>query len=139
MIAGEGRHSAVVLGPDEGRTYAMPTMRAVFKADGAETADRFSVSEWWLDPQSGGPGPHSHEENDEIFYVIEGTPSLLVGTEWMDAPRGSFILIPAGITHDFANRTDARAGLLNVFIPGGFEARMPSIVEWFAAHASAGA
>jgi mannose-6-phosphate isomerase-like protein (cupin superfamily) len=24
-----------------------------------------------------GPGPHSHEENVELFYVIEGTMSFL--------------------------------------------------------------
>ena len=34
--------------------------------------------------------------------------------------------------HDFENRTDARAGLFNVFIPGGFEPKMPMIVKWFA-------
>ena len=122
---------AIILGPDEGRSYAMPAMRAVFKADGSETASRYSVSEWWLDPNSGGPGAHSHDANDEIFYVIEGNPSVLVGTEWIEATRGTFLLIPAGTTHDFANRTDARAGLLNVFVPGGFEASMPAIVQWF--------
>ena len=69
----------VALQPGEGRAYTMPTMRAVFKADGEETANRYCVSEWWLEPGSGGPGAHSHEANDEIFYAIEGTPSVLVG------------------------------------------------------------
>ena len=121
----------VVLSPGEGRIYRMPTMRAVFKADGKETANRYSVSEWWLQPCSDGPRAHSHEANDEIFFVIEGTPSLLVGDEWIDAPAGSCIVIPAGINHDFANRTNALAGLFNVFIPGGFEPQMPAIVKWF--------
>jgi hypothetical protein len=40
-------------------------------------------------------------------------------------------MVPANMLHDFENRTDARAGLLNVFIPGGFEDGMPAIVEWF--------
>ncbi len=120
----------VVLSPGEGRIYWMPTMRAVFKADGEETANRYSVSEWWLEPGSDGPGSHSHEANDEIFWVIEGTPSLLVGGEWIDAPAGSCIVIPAGVTHDFANRTQALAGLFNVFIPGGFEPNMPAVVKW---------
>jgi hypothetical protein len=35
---------------------------------------------------------------------------------------------------DFENRTRQRAGVLNVFSPGGFEAEMPGIVEWFKAH-----
>ena len=50
---------------------------------------------------------------------------------WIDAPAGSTIVIPAGVTHDFANRTDVRACLFNVFIPGGFEQNMPAIVNWY--------
>jgi mannose-6-phosphate isomerase-like protein (cupin superfamily) len=122
---------AILLGPDTGRTYALGRMRAVFKADGAETGDRYSISEWWLDPHTTGPGAHLHEANDEVFYVIEGSPSLLVGDDWVTVSRGSFIRIPAGIEHDFENRSSERAGLLNFFIPGGFEKNMPAIVEWF--------
>jgi mannose-6-phosphate isomerase-like protein (cupin superfamily) len=121
----------IMLGPDEGRHYRMPSMRAVFKADGAETQDRYCVSEWWIEPYGHGPGAHRHEANDEIFYVTEGTASLLVGDVWHDAPKGSFLLIPAGTTHDFANRTGDPACLFNVFIPGGFEREMPAIVAWF--------
>jgi mannose-6-phosphate isomerase-like protein (cupin superfamily) len=122
----------ILLQPGEGRAYDAGPMHAVFKADGAETGDRYCVSEWWLDAGQPGPGPHSHEENEELFYVVEGTMSFLVGDEWVDARRGSFLRIPAGTTHDFENRTDARAGVLNVFIPGGFEKMMPRIVAYMA-------
>ena len=123
--------------PREGRAYDMPTMRAVFKADGAETANRFSVSEWWLAPHSIGPGRHSHAANDELFLVIEGTASILVGDDWLEAPKGAFVMIPAGVEHDFENRTGERMGLFNVFLPGGFEQNMPAIVDWFRDHPSA--
>ncbi len=79
-----------------------------------------------------GPGPHLHESNVELFYVIEGTMSFLAGERWLDAPAGSFLRTPAGVTHDFENRGPARAGALNVFLPGGFEAMMPTIVDYFA-------
>ena len=36
------------------------------------------------------------------------------------------------ITHDFENRSAERAGVLNVFVPGGFEVAMPAIVDYFA-------
>lgn len=123
---------AVVLGPGEGRGYEMPTMRAVFKADGVESGGRFSASEWWLAPDSAGPGPHSHADNDEVFYVTEGTVSIRVGDIWVEAEQGAFVLIPAGVTHDFKNRSDRRAGLFNVFLAGTFERDMPAIVEWYA-------
>src|SRR5690606_19744780 len=85
-----------------------------------------------LEPNTKGPGPHSHDE-DDVFFIIAGTMSVLVGDRWVDAPRGSFVLIPGGVRHDFENRSDERAGLLN-FTPGEFESEMPAIAEWFAEH-----
>ncbi len=103
----------------------------MFKADGDETQAAYSVSEWWLEPHTQGPGAHSHEE-DDVFYVIEGTMSFLIGDRWIDAPKGSFVLAPGGTTHDFENRSSSRAGVLNFSIPGSFEESMPAISNWFA-------
>ena len=123
--------TAVFLPPGEGRPYPMGRISAVFKADGDETGRAYSISEWWLEPHTQGPGAHSHEE-DDVFYVIEGTMSILVGDRWIDAPKGSFVLAPGGATHDFENRSSERAGVLNFSIPGDFERNMPAIAEWFA-------
>lgn len=110
----------------------MGKMSAVFKADEAETLNAYSISEWWLEPDTTGPGPHSHPE-DDVFFVLEGTMSILVGERWIEAEPGTFVLVPGGETHDFENRGSARAGLLN-FSPTAFEPEMPGIVEWFAQH-----
>ena len=120
------------LRPGEGRTYALGRMNGVFKADQAETDNAYSVSEWWLEPKTPGPGAHSHEDNVELFYVLSGVASILAGEDWLEAPAGSFVRIPATVMHDFENRTEERVGLLNVFLPGGFEENMPAIVKWFA-------
>lgn len=124
----------IVLGAEEGRRYPCGAMHAVFKADGAETGSRYSVSEWWIEP--GGPrvDPHSHDANEELFYVLEGTMTFRVGDDGVDASAGAFLRIPAGVVHGFENRTAARAGVLNVFIPGGFEQHMPAISAWYAEH-----
>jgi hypothetical protein len=58
-----------VVAPEEGRVYPMGRMRAVFKADTDETASRYSVSEWWLEPRTRGPGVHAHPD-DHVFHVI---------------------------------------------------------------------
>jgi mannose-6-phosphate isomerase-like protein (cupin superfamily) len=123
----------VILGPGEGREYPMGGISAVFKADGAETGRAYSISEWWLDPYTKGPGPHSHPK-DDVFYVLASTISMLVGAEWVEASVGSFVLVPGEVTHDFENRGSERAGMLNVSAPGDFENRMPGIAEWFAEH-----
>jgi mannose-6-phosphate isomerase-like protein (cupin superfamily) len=108
----------------------MGGVRAVFKADGSETRGKYSISEWWLEPRTRGPGAHSHPD-DDVFYVLEGTISFFVGDRWFDAKKGSFVLAPGGTKHDFENRTAKRAGMLNVSVPGDFEEHMPGIAAWF--------
>lgn len=122
----------VILAPGAGRAYPMGRIGALFKADGSETESVYSISEWWLEPRTQGPGPHAHPE-DDIFYVIQGTMSIRVNDAWTHAPQGSFVLIPGGTTHDFENRSSERAGILN-FKLGTFEADMPDIARWFAEH-----
>ena len=121
----------IILTAGQGRVYNCGTMTAIFKADENETNEKYSISEWWLEPNSDGPGAHSHDENDEVFYVLEGTTSFLVGDNWIDAEKGAFLRIPARTIHDFKNKTDKKTGVLNFFIPGGFERNMPEIVKWF--------
>jgi mannose-6-phosphate isomerase-like protein (cupin superfamily) len=123
----------VVLAQGEGRAYPMGRISAVFKADGAETADGYSISEWWLEPNTKGPGAHSHPE-DDVFYVLAGVMSVFVDPEWIEAEVGSFVLVPGNVTHDFENRGSVRAGMLNVSAPGNFEQHMPDIADWFAEH-----
>lgn len=116
----------------------MGPVQALFKADGTETRKKYSVSEWWLDPYTRGPGAHQHEE-DDVFFVIEGTMSFFVGGAWRDAPKGTFVVAPAGTLHDFENRTGERAGALNISVPGDFEPHMAGIAEWFVARSAADA
>lgn len=109
----------------------MGSMSGVFFADGMETDNRYSVSEWWLEPNSSGPGAHAHDEYEELFYTLEGVMTFQVGDKFVNAPRGSFIRIPPGMVHDFMNKCNERAGVLNIKIPGGFEKDIRGYVRWF--------
>ena len=133
MTKTAANRAPVFLAPGEGRHYPMGRISALFKADGTETAGAYCVSEWWLDPHTQGPGAHSHPD-DDVFYVLQGTMSFLIGERWVEAPEGSFVLAPGGVTHDFENRSSARAGVLNFSSPGNFEPHMPGIAQWFAEH-----
>jgi mannose-6-phosphate isomerase-like protein (cupin superfamily) len=131
MEASDHGRDPIFLPPGGGRAYPMGRISSIFKADGQETSQAYSISEWWLEPNTRGPGAHSHPE-DDVFYVLEGTMSVMIGDKWIDAPKGSFILAPGGMRHDFENRSASRAGVLNLSIPGNFEKDMPAIAKWFA-------
>jgi hypothetical protein len=85
---GSSKRVGIFLPPGEGSSYPMGRISAVFKADGEETQRGYSISEWWLEPHTQGPGAHSHaEDEDDIFSVVEGTMSFLIGDRWIEAPR----------------------------------------------------
>jgi mannose-6-phosphate isomerase-like protein (cupin superfamily) len=131
------REAAVVRKPivvpaGQGRAYEMGRMRALFKADRDETAGRYSVSEWWLEPRTRGPGVHEHPE-DHVYYVLAGTVSLRLGDDWSQATKGTCVVIPGGTPHDFENRGPDPADFLSFTAPGGFEERMKDIEAALAA------
>ena len=131
MADGRSEKAPLIVRPDEGRAYDMGRMRAVFFADNEETDSRFSISEWWLDPRTEGPGAHSHPE-DHVFYVIQGTLGLIIAGERQEAPRGSYAWIPGGTEHDFENRGQDECGFISINAPAGFEKMMPGIVGYLA-------
>ena len=92
----------------------MGPMRAVFKADRDETAGRYSVSEWWLEPRTLGPGVHEHPE-DHVFYVIAGTLSLRVNDDWSHVTKGTYVVIPGGTEHEAWFREDTE--VIDFFAP----------------------
>jgi len=89
------RRAPVFWGPGEGCDNPVGSIRALFKADDDETAGAYSISEWWLEPKTQGPGAHPEED---VSYVLEGMMSFLVDERWIAAPKGSFMLVPGGDT-----------------------------------------
>ena len=121
----------LVLNPNDGRSYPMGRMSAVFKADLKETDSTLSVSEWWLEPNTEGPHIHKHPET-HLFYVIEGKLTVyLEGKNWFEAEKGSYIFIPGETEHSFENRGDNTVGFMSINTPGGFEENIPHIVNYF--------
>jgi quercetin dioxygenase-like cupin family protein len=122
----------VIVQPEQGRVYEMGPIRAIFKADLDETASRYSVSEWWLEPRTRGPSVHQHTE-DHVYYVIAGTLSVCVDDNWSHLAKGAYVLIPGGTAHAFENQGSAPSGFISFNSPGGFETRMAGIAPALAA------
>lgn len=69
----------------------------------------------------GGPPPHSHEREDEWFYVLEGPVSFFVEGRWHDANAGDFIFAPRNSIHTFKNNGTQPSRMLIHTSPSGFE------------------
>ena len=112
---------AVVLLPGQGERIAAGAGTAVMKATAETTGGAFSMSEATFPPGMAGPPPHAHRHTTDTFYVLDGTLHLTVGERELDAPAGSYILVPPGVVHTFANTSDAPVRFLNINAPGGWE------------------
>ena len=81
-----------------------------------------------LVPPGGGPGPHSHSDIQELFYVVDGEIEFKTETGKYVATKGSFVNIPkGGEVHCFKNTSNTTAHLLCTVIPAGLDALFQEI------------
>jgi quercetin dioxygenase-like cupin family protein len=70
-----------------------------------------------VQPQAHVPPPHSHSDNDEIVYVLEGMLRYSVDAETRDLRAGEWMTSPRGSVHAFSNPFDASARALITLSP----------------------
>jgi mannose-6-phosphate isomerase-like protein (cupin superfamily) len=68
-----------------------------------------------------GPPTHTHQAEDEFFYVVSGEFKVKLGDRIMSAPAQSVIFVPRGTAHTFQNVGTEPGVLLVGVTPGGFE------------------
>ena len=74
-------------------------------------------------------GSHLHSMIEEQFYVIDGQMELRAGDHVILGRPGTFVTVPTGVPHAFANRTDAPARMLLVCTPPGHERYFAELAE----------
>ncbi len=68
-------------------------------------------------PGSNVPPPHSHPNNEELVYVLEGALRYTVGGETRDLRPGATMATPRGVVHGFSNPHSAAARVLVMNTP----------------------
>ena len=64
-----------------------------------------------------------------MFYVLEGTLTLRLGDETIEAAAGSFVCVPPGVIHTFRNASERPVRLLNFNTPAGWENYMRNVAQ----------
>lgn len=67
---------------------------------------------------------HVHADEDDAFYILEGTMTFVLGAEEVDAGPGTFVLVPPGVSHGFRNDQAGAVRMLNIHAPAGFDRRI---------------
>jgi quercetin dioxygenase-like cupin family protein len=107
--------------PGEGGTVDNPLgAHVVFKARGEQTDGTLTAFETVVGPGD-GPPLHTHANEGESVYVLDGEMRFKLGDEIQAAPAGSFVFIPRGAPHTWQNVGDGPARILIHFTPSGME------------------
>jgi mannose-6-phosphate isomerase-like protein (cupin superfamily) len=123
--------SGVLHGPGQGEVLEMGPNHLEIKATGAETNGTFFLSETTVQAGFPGPPPHVHERLVDMFYVLEGAVTVLLGEEEHRAGPGTFVCASPGTVHTFRNDGDVPARFLNFNTPSGWEDYMRDLAAAF--------
>ena len=113
------RRRAIVVPPGQGHRVG----NVEFLARSQDTP-RFNLALITIQPRREGPEMHTHAGEDDSFYVLDGELTVLLEDEELVAGSGTFVLVPPGVPHTFANRGSTVVRLVNVHAPAGFDLRL---------------
>ncbi len=105
----------VALGDGELVHIANTTIEII--EDGSRTGHRLGVARSTLPAKTPGPPQHRHREHDEGFFVTRGKLVFTVGSDTHEVPTGTFVMVPIGEPHTFANPFDEDAEFITTFTP----------------------
>ena len=103
-----------------GATFLGPGDVYRFLVTGAESGGAYFAMEAYV-PPGGGPPPHIHRNEDETFYIVEGSCDFLLGDETITGGPGDFVNVPRGVVHRFHNAGSTTTRMILTFTPAGIE------------------
>ena len=92
-----------------------------------------AVSDNIVPPAVPGPVRHRHPQMTEMFYVLDGNLAFDLAGEQRVLGPGSFVLVPPGVVHTFANPGSAPVRFLEILQPAGNEQFFKEAVQRMAA------
>jgi quercetin dioxygenase-like cupin family protein len=91
-------------------------LRIRYLIDGSQSTS-MGMFELTVPPGSNVPPPHSHTDNEEVVYVLEGTLRYSVDADTRDLTPGQSMRTPKGSVHGFSNPFDSVARALITLAP----------------------
>jgi mannose-6-phosphate isomerase-like protein (cupin superfamily) len=115
-----------VVKPGEGEKYFLVGDHTTFKLGPEHTNGAYTFAETYT-KVDGGPPPHRHTREDELFYIVDGTLQFVLNDKSFTAGPGSAVYLPRNVPHAFKNVGKAPAKFLVSTTPAGFETFVKSV------------
>jgi len=102
-----------------GRTY--PARRRTQNLVGGVSpiqATHFSIGNVTLEP-NGGQVPWHNQEQEEVYFIVEGTGEMCLGEERTTVTTGQAVFIPPTVFHQLTNTGDTPLRMIYCYGPAG--------------------
>ncbi|MCU1668261.1 MAG: Cupin 2 [Blastococcus sp.] len=114
-----GSGDGFVLGPDEGQAYWWLGTLTINKVTREATRGALDIVDHRV-PAGYAPPRHVHRDQDEVFFVLEGTFAVRCGEQEWQAGPGAVVFLPRQVPHGFTVSQDGPARTLLINAPAGF-------------------
>ncbi len=119
---------AKILPPGSGQVLNVIGDNQTIRLTGKDTGGLFALVEQANPPGVGVPS-HLHENEDELFHVLEGTVEFKVQDKLVTATAGTTVFLPRGVPHEFMTVGDVSARTLLMIFPAGGEQMFSELNE----------
>lgn len=103
----------------EGKTYpARRWTRSLVGGAAPIQASQFSLGYVVLEP-NGGQVPWHNQEQEEVYFVADGTAEMCLGDERQTLTSGQAVYIPSGVFHQLTNIGETPLTMIYCYGPAG--------------------
>ncbi len=81
-------------------------------------ATAFAMGNVTLEP-NGGQVPWHNQDQEEVYFIVEGTGEMCLGEERRPISAGQAAFIPPGVFHQLTNTGDTPMRMIYVYGPAG--------------------
>jgi mannose-6-phosphate isomerase-like protein (cupin superfamily) len=103
-----------------GRSYWGPGDMYTFLVTGDESGGAMFALDC-LVGAGGGPPPHRHLAEDELFVITSGSIEFTADGDTRTVGAGESVFVPRGTTHSYRNEREESATMIAVYTPAGME------------------
>jgi quercetin dioxygenase-like cupin family protein len=103
--------------PPEQSVIKIGGLQIRYLMDGTVTGAGSGMFELTVEPGARVPPPHSHRDNEEMVFVLDGCLRYSVDGETRDLMPGESMYSPCGSVHAFSNPHGKTARVLTVLTP----------------------
>ncbi|MDH5527047.1 MAG: cupin domain-containing protein [Nitrospirota bacterium] len=80
------------------------------------STERVQCDQYCLEPGQ-AQKPHAHAGEDKLYYIVEGSGKVAVGSEEKAIGAGEIVIAPAGVDHGITNGAGGRMRVLVFMAP----------------------